>query len=67
MTIDYGTLVRTRRQELGMSQSKLAELANCHRSTVIALELNHKAITFDIFLDILAALDLKMDIQEVNS
>lgn len=42
MTIDFGTIVRTRRKELGMTQQDVAEIAVCHRETVWAFENNNR-------------------------
>ncbi len=62
MTIGYGNLVRTRRKELKMSQQELAELACVNRKTIIAMEREARNTRLDVFLSVLNALDLKLDI-----
>jgi len=64
MTIDYGTLVRIRRKEFGLTQRQVADMACCHRQTVGALENNAKSINTDCFLSILEALGLKLVVEE---
>lgn len=63
MTIDYGTLLRTRREELGLSQVAVADMAMCHRTTVIKAEQGN-GMTLDVFLSILQALKLKLEVVE---
>ena len=63
MTIDYGTLIRMRRQDMGLSQSEVADRAMCHRTTVIKAE-QGQGMTLDIFMSILGALGLKMEVVE---
>lgn len=63
MTIDYGTLLKMRRKELGLSQAAVADRAVCHRTTVYKAE-GGGSMTLDVFLSILNVLGLKMEIVE---
>lgn len=65
MTIDFGTIVRTRRKELDMTQQDVAEIAVCHRETVWAFENNNRRIGLDTAQDIFNALGLKLVVEEV--
>ena len=65
MTIDLGTIARTRRQELGMTQQEVAELAPCHRETVLAFENNTRVVGIDVVQSIFGALGLKIVVEEV--
>ena len=64
MTINLGTIVRTRRKELGMTQQDVAEIAVCHRETVWAFENNSRRIGLDTAQDIFNALGLKLVVEE---
>jgi len=66
MTIDYGTLARIRRKELGLTQKDVADLACCNRETVVCFENNTRSLRFDIVQDILSALRLKLAVEEDN-
>ena len=61
--IDYGTLIKMRRQDMGLSQSEVADRAMCHRTTVMKAE-QGESMTLDIFMSILGALGLKMEVVE---
>lgn len=65
MTIDYGTLLRMRREELGLSQIAVADRAVVHRTTVIKAE-QGRGLTLDVFLSLLQALNLKMEVVEAD-
>lgn len=61
--IDYGNIIRTRRRELGISQADLAIKAVCHRTTIGKAE-RGESVSIDLFLDILRALGLRMEVIE---
>ena len=65
MVIDYGTLIKTRRQKLGLSQGKLADAACVHRTTVWSIETGN-GCNLDRFLSVVNALGLKIDFREVD-
>ena len=64
MTIDFGTIARTRRQELGLTQKQVSNLACCDKSTVKAFELNLYNVGIDHVLSIFGALGLKIVVEE---
>ena len=66
MTIDYGTIVKTRRQEMGLSQIEVADRAVCDLSVVGRIE-RGEGVHLDTFLSVLAALDLRVDVVEVRT
>lgn len=63
MMIDYGKELKARRRALGPSQGDVADKAYCHRTIVCKAE-HSGSITLGVFLSILAALGLKMEIVE---
>jgi transcriptional regulator with XRE-family HTH domain len=65
MTIDYGTLIRMRREDLGLSKSALADRAVVHRTTIAKIE-SGENMSLDIFLSVLQALGLKMEVVEAD-
>lgn len=64
MTIDFSTIIRTRREELWMSQAALADITTLHRTTVFRYEHNQSGMTLDVLISILNALGLKLDVIE---
>lgn len=58
-----GSAVQTRRQQLGLRQDQLAELADCSRLTIIRLENGSGNIRLDKLLSILSVLGLQLTIQ----
>ena len=64
MTIDYGSLARIRRNDLGLTQGQVAEMACCHRETVVCFERNTRQVRFDMVLSIFQALGLKLVVEE---
>ena len=66
MTIDLSTLLKTRRNELGITQEELADRCGCHRTTIIKAEQDAGKARFDLILAILYELCLKIDITEAN-
>jgi len=64
MTVDYAALIRTRRQDLGMTQRELAERVGVHRVTIIQAERDADCIKFGTMQKILYELFLQIDIQK---
>jgi HTH-type transcriptional regulator / antitoxin HipB len=62
-TSDLGLYIKSRRKELGWSQTRLAEVAGVSRRWITALENGKSTVDFGLILGTLAALDL---IAEVN-
>lgn len=67
MTISYGDIARTRRMELGLTQREVAERACVDRTTVNKFENDRHDMRLDVFLSILNALNLKVNIEEVEA
>jgi transcriptional regulator with XRE-family HTH domain len=65
-TYELGLLLRRRRKNLGISQFKLAEKCQCDRRAVAKLE-DGGSIHLDIFLTVLDALNLDMDLTEAQT
>ena len=63
MTIDFGTVARIRRNDLGLTQQQVADMACCHRETVVCFERNTRQVRFDIVLSIFAVLGLKIVVE----
>ena len=59
--LNYGTILRERRLELGLSQEAVANKASVHRKTVGNAE-RGDGITLDIFLSLAYALGLEIQI-----
>jgi len=59
--LNYGTILRERRLELGLSQEAVANKASVHRTTVGNAE-RGDGITLDIFLSLAYALGLEIQI-----
>lgn len=64
MTIDISTIIKTRRQELGITQDELANRCGCHRTTIIKAEQDMLSMKFSLLQAILYELYLKIDIVE---
>ncbi len=64
MTIDYGTLIRTRRKEMGITQTELANRLDITRQNLCAYERGGRDMRLGTFLRILNELYLKIDIVE---
>lgn len=64
-TIDFGIIVRMRRQEKHLSQEKLANIAYCSRQTLCDLE-HGRIPNISILSSVLNALDLKLDVVELE-
>ena len=64
MTIDYGTLIKTRRTELGITQKELAERVGCHRTLIMQAEKDANHLKFGTFQKIIYELYLNIEITE---
>lgn len=64
MTIDLGTIARTRREELGLLQKQVADMACCDRTTVRDFENNKRNVGIDHILSIFGVLGLKVVVEE---
>lgn len=53
---EFGKAVRKRREELGLSQEKLAEIADIHRTYVSSIELGKVAVGIEVCHKIAKAL-----------
>lgn len=66
MTIDLSTLIKTRRNEIGITQEELADRCGCHRTTIIKAEQDATAMRYDLLQAILYELYLKMEIVKLE-
>lgn len=64
MTIDLGTIARTRREELGLLQKQVADMACCDRTTVRDFENNKRNVGIDHILSIFGVLGLRLVVEE---
>lgn len=64
--IDFSELVKSRREELGMTRREVADKALCSVSTMLSLEHYKRMIRMDILQDILEVLGLKIVVEEVE-
>lgn len=64
MTIDFGTIIRTRREELGIAQVDLAERVGTTRQYMCRLEQCGNHMKLPTLLAILDELYLKIDVVE---
>ena len=60
---NYGDFIRQRRNELRLTQQEVADKATVHRTTVIDVEKN-RPVNTDIFLSVIDAVGLKMELVE---
>jgi len=63
---DIGEIIRQRRNDLGLTQTDLAEQADTTRQWVSRIEKGHADYTVDRLLAVFAALDLTIDVQSVT-
>ncbi|AFC87318.1 helix-turn-helix transcriptional regulator [Frateuria aurantia] len=61
--LQMGTLIRRRRKQLHWSQTVLASKAGLRQETVSLIENGHAAVRLDTLLDLLAALDLQLQVE----
>jgi HTH-type transcriptional regulator/antitoxin HipB len=59
---DIGMALRERRQQLGLTQQHVAELADVGRPWLIAVEAGHQRAELDKVLRLMAVLDLSLDL-----
>ena len=64
---DLGNLVREKRQAAGMTQRQLAALAGVSRLWLVHLEAGHRGAEFGRVLQLVASLDLALDLVERRS
>ncbi len=55
---NFGTHFRKLREEKNLSQQKLADMANIHKSTIHTLENGLNAVTIDVIISIAIALEI---------
>ncbi len=60
---DFGARIRSRRDELGLKQAELAELAGCSTRFVHTVEAGKKTVRLDKLLDVLDVLGLRLTIE----
>jgi y4mF family transcriptional regulator len=61
---DMGNLVRDRRKAVGLTQTTLADLAGVSRPWLQQVEGGHGGASLAKLLDLLGALDYRMDVDE---
>ena len=64
---DLGNLVREKRQAAGMTQRQLAALAGVSRLWLVHVEAGHRGAEFGRVLQLVASLDLVLDLVERRS
>jgi HTH-type transcriptional regulator/antitoxin HipB len=64
---DLGNLVREQREEAGLTQRQLAELAGVSRLWLVHVEAGHPGAEFGRVLQLIASLDLAIDLVERRS
>ena len=64
---DLGNLVREKRQAAGMTQRQLAALAGVSRLWLVHVEAGHRGAEFGRVLQLVASLDLSLDLVERRS
>jgi transcriptional regulator with XRE-family HTH domain len=56
---EFGIAIRARREELGLSQELLAELANLHRTYIGSIERGERNVSLKNIIKLCAALKIK--------
>lgn len=64
--IDYATIAKERRLQLGLSQQAVADRALCSLDTVWGFEHHRRVVRIDIIEDIFRALGLEIIVREVQ-
>ena len=64
---DFGAIARKKRQALGLSQPKVADMACCDRRTVKAFELNQRSVGIDTVMSIFNVLGLTLVVKEIEN
>jgi transcriptional regulator with XRE-family HTH domain len=62
MKINFGLAIRKRRTELGISQEKLAELSQLHRTYVADVERGKRNISLENIAKLIQALGLSFEV-----
>lgn len=65
MMIDIGAIAKSRRQELGLTQRQVADVACVDKGTVKAFEGNKRSVGLDHILSIFGVLGLRLTVEEV--
>lgn len=60
----FGSAIRKRREALGLSQEKLAELADCHRNYIGNVERGEQNISIDMIIRLVKA--IKSTLSEIS-
>lgn len=63
MMQEIGTIIKQRRQQLGINQQTLADLAGVGLNTVVAVERGTANPSFSTLLSILNTLGLKLEVK----
>ena len=61
---NFGSIARTRREQLGLSQNMVANMACCDRKTVKDFELNRRVVGIDYVSSILNVLGMELVLKE---
>lgn len=64
--IDYATIAKERRLQLGLSQQAVADRALCSLDTVWGFEHHRRVVRIDIIEDIFRVLGLEIIVREVQ-
>lgn len=64
--IDYATIAKERRLQLGLTQQAVADRALCSLDTVWGYEHHRRVVRIDIIEDIFRALGLEIIVREVQ-
>lgn len=64
--IDYATIAKERRLQLGLSQKTVADKALCSLDTVWGFENHRRVVRIDIIEDIFRVLGLEIVVREVK-
>lgn len=64
--IDYATIAKERRLQLGLTQQAVADRALCSLDTVWGFEHHRRVVRIDIIEDIFRALGLEIIVREVQ-
>jgi HTH-type transcriptional regulator / antitoxin HipB len=60
---EIGKRIRQERKILGMTQERLARLADCSKPTIIAMEQGKPTLRLDNLLSVVKALGLRLEVQ----
>ena len=61
-----GQAIRTRRKQVGLTQTQLAELAGCTQPFVVVAELGKPTLRLDKLMDVLRVLGLTLTVQDAE-